>query len=287
MNYKGYKIIPQVNITQMFSMFLKHFDKSYSFSGEYHNFWECVYVISGNICASGDERVYHLNPGDIIFHKPMELHKFYIDNPAGATLFIFSFSMDGNLCDVLKNSVFSLSEKQQRVIESLIEYVSGKPGTAQGKTEVQYISRFHSIPTYSQMVSVYLYRLFLLLAENGSSAPLLATSDAITFGNIVTYMHDHISENLSVDDIAEHICLSTTSLKRIFGRYAGMGVHKYFMQMKISYASSLLKEGKTVTETAEALGFSEQSYFSKVYKQLSGVSPSAVKYLSKETTNNG
>lgn len=273
MNYPSYKINEYVKIPEMFSLFRQHFNSDYSFGGEYHNFWECVYVINGSICASGDERVYSLNAGDIIFHKPMELHKFHISSPHGASLFIFSFSLGGDACNVLANRVFCLSEKQKSVLHSLLDYLT-KNTLSTNAAFTDYIPHLYSSPTYSQAVSAHLCGLFLMLCENGSSAPVLTTSDAVIFGNAVTFLQKHICEPLSVDEIAQACCVSDTGLKRIFSKYAGMGVHKYFMQMKINKASSLLKDGMNVTEVAEALGFSEQSYFSKVYKKQTGFSPS-------------
>ena len=63
--WKSYKIVDEIKITQMFSMFEQKKGKEFSSPGEMHDFWECMYVIDGNICASGDERVYHLGVNDI------------------------------------------------------------------------------------------------------------------------------------------------------------------------------------------------------------------------------
>ena len=96
----------QIHIESFFSFFETHYDNGYNFPGETHNFWECVYVLDGSICVSGDERVYNLSKDEIIFHKPLELHKFYVNGDAGATLLIFSFSLTGTLAEALKNMVF-------------------------------------------------------------------------------------------------------------------------------------------------------------------------------------
>ncbi|MBQ7573125.1 MAG: AraC family transcriptional regulator, partial [Clostridia bacterium] len=42
-------------------------------------------------------------------------------------------------------------------------------------------------------------------------------------------------------------------------------------------ATELLNDGKSVTETAEILGFSSQAHLSKVYKKMMGKSPSQIK----------
>ena len=97
--WQPFKIDLLIQIETLYSMFQKHYHKNFVFNGEVHDFWECLYVDEGNIQVSGDERVYALTAGDIIFHKPMELHKFSVENENGATLFIFSFTLDGKLTD--------------------------------------------------------------------------------------------------------------------------------------------------------------------------------------------
>lgn len=276
MEYKKYHIDKVIEITDMVSIFKQTYNADSVFPGEYHDFWECVYVVSGSICAAGDERVYYLNSGDIIFHKPMEFHRFNINNSDGAVLFIFSFSMEGELCASFEDRVFSLTERQRGILGLLMDYVSdyGEADGAENFRKTDYMPGFWRCATYPQTVSVYLQRLFLMLCEDGSAAPAATTSDSLIFRSIVLFMQEHIRENFSVDELAACFCLSKSALKRIFGKFTGIGIHKYFIQMKINEASRLLDGGMNVTETAEYLGFSEQAYFSKVYKKSTGASPS-------------
>ena len=65
----AYTIREQIRITDMYSLFQAHFHRGYAFPGETHNFWECLYVMNGEACVSGNERVYNLSDGSIIFHK--------------------------------------------------------------------------------------------------------------------------------------------------------------------------------------------------------------------------
>ena len=74
----AYQIKEPLVIDAFYSFFKLHYNNDYRFDGELHDFWECVYVIDGSIRASGDNRVYDLVKGDIIFHKPMEMHKFSV-----------------------------------------------------------------------------------------------------------------------------------------------------------------------------------------------------------------
>ena len=56
-----------------------------------------------------------------------------------------------------------------------------------------------------------------------------------------------------------------------------MGVMAYFNKMKIESAQNLIKNGMTVQETANMLGFSNQNYFSTVFKRITGKSPTFYK----------
>lgn len=89
-------------------------------------------------------------------------------------------------------------------------------------------------------------------------------------------MREKICDKPSIEEIALNSSVSVSSLKRIFSHYAGMGIHKYFLTLKIKKATEMLLEGSSVTEVAEALNFSSQGYFTKTYKRETGVLPSEI-----------
>lgn len=259
--WQSYKIDEAIKITEMFSLLEPFYDKDFVFKGEKHNFWECVIVLRGDICASADERVYRLKANEIIFHKPLELHKFYIDNPYGAQLLIFSFSMEGNNTEFFKNKVFNLNSAQIKILNSFLDYLHTKD--------------LNSSSIYSQLTVTYIYQLFLSLMENEYA--LVPTvdrkGDIKTFYLAVGYMNNRIGEKLTLSDIAKQHNTSETSLKRIFKKYAGMGVHEYFISLKINSAIKMLLNGESVSTTGEKLGFSSQGYFSLAFKRETGFSP--------------
>ena len=73
-------------IKSFVAAFKKKFENEYYFVGEMHNFWELVYVTEGSLFVSEDNRIYKLNEGDIIFHKPMEFHKIWVEKDTGIIL---------------------------------------------------------------------------------------------------------------------------------------------------------------------------------------------------------
>lgn len=271
----------QIHIENLYTLFKKHCDSNYSFNGEVHDFWECLYVIDGDIQVSGDERIYALTAGDIIFHKPMELHKFSVENEKGATLFIFSFSLNGRLQDYFRNSVFTLNREQRQIIYDLIYYIEGKSAEYEAKDKHQEFHRFF-LPAeesefYLQRVVYYIYQLFLSIADNGTAAHSIRTPETKLFKDAVRFMQNNVSESLTVNDIAKHSNISQSGLKRTFSKFAGMSVHKYFLSLKLNAAINLLQSGKTVAEVTDILNFSSQSYFSAAFKREIGTPPSKFK----------
>ncbi|MBQ6999219.1 MAG: helix-turn-helix transcriptional regulator [Clostridia bacterium] len=275
-NRKTYKVEPQIGIKSFYSFFKRYYKNGFHFGGEIHDFWECVYVVDGSIQASGDGKVYDLFAGDIIFHKPLEMHKFSVTYESGATLMIFSYTLSGELAPYFKNKVFSLSNKQQGIIDDLLEFADTKTNIVKDNYE-HYLFASKNSPTYLQRVATYIEQLFLSLADDGSTTSSLKTPEAIVFRTASRYMKNNIDSNVSVTDIAKACSISESGLKRIFTKYAGISVHKYFLNLKLSAASKLLQDGKNVTEVTDLLGFSSQSYFSAAFKRETGKPPSKVK----------
>ncbi len=279
--WTSYKTKNTLYINEMYSFFNEDCEKGYDFQGESHNFWECLYVKEGTVCVSADERVYNLEKGDIIFHKPLEFHKFYVDKDDGAKITVFSFSLGGELSNYFCNKVFTLSDSQRKIFTDLLGYMQAKTDETDIPPEIHGTIRFlypfkHS-KTYSQTVVCYIYQLFLSLADNGTIAEISDSPDAALFKKAVDYMSSNICNQVSIAEIAKLCSISSAGIKRIFNKFAGIGVHKYFLQLKIKAAAELLQGGASVSETAEKLGFSSQGYFSAAFKRETGKSPSEIR----------
>ncbi|MDY3304518.1 MAG: AraC family transcriptional regulator [Clostridia bacterium] len=296
MKFPAYKIIDKLYIEELYSVFLVKYQSGFKFLGECHNFWECMYVSKGSIKVSADERVYNLQNGNIIFHKPMELHKINVDNKNGANAFIFSFKFDGDEANNFKNKVFSLNDEQKNIINQFTDYVCRNMTEYgfevypdYGKTfDYDHMYKIYQMPlqqsmTYRHMSQTYIYQLLLSLSKDNTITDSIITRDSIIFKKAVTYMNDSVSHQIYVTDIAKKLNISVSQLKRIFLKHSGLSVHKYFLKLKFKFASKLLKTGLSVTEVSEKLGFSSQSYFSSSFKREMGFYPSSIKeYQSDE-----
>jgi len=89
---------------------------------------------------------------------------------------------------------------------------------------------------------------------------------------------DFIAKNynrpITVNDIAKHVNLSKSRLYRIFLQHAYVSPHQYLAEYRVSEAQNMLeKRSGSVKEIAQAVGINDALYFSKLFKQQTGKSP--------------
>ena len=88
------------------------------------------------------------------------------------------------------------------------------------------------------------------------------------------YISEHLAHPARMKEIAELTGLSESQFGRAFKLSMGISPHKWLIGMRISEAQELLKEGKlSLAEIAIVTGFAEQSHFTRVFKEIVGVSP--------------
>ena len=111
-----------------------------------------------------------------------------------------------------------------------------------------------------------------LSPESNQFFPISSTQKSIN--EMIAYIQEHIHENITVTDLAKHFYLHPDYLSRLFKSHAHISVSHYITLQKISSAQSLLREGYTVTQVQEKLGYSSYAYFFKAFKKNTGISPS-------------
>lgn len=94
------------------------------------------------------------------------------------------------------------------------------------------------------------------------------------------YIEEHVTEHLSLNEVAAVFAISPNYLSQLFKKYNDIGYNDYVTQCKIDEARKLLASGEyKVYEVAEMLGFVSAFYFSKVFKKVVGVPPT--EYMQK------
>jgi len=89
------------------------------------------------------------------------------------------------------------------------------------------------------------------------------------------YLLRHLTNDVSLSDVAAHLQVSNGHLAHTFKRVAGQSLFTYFRQLRLEQAKlQLLNSEKNITEIAVACGFSSSTLFCRNFKKYSGYTPS-------------
>jgi AraC-like DNA-binding protein len=91
-------------------------------------------------------------------------------------------------------------------------------------------------------------------------------------------MESNVYGTLNLSNISEQIGISSSRLNEIFKTYTGMTPYQFYIHIKIHKAEGLLEqENVSVKEVAFKMGFEDPYYFSRLFKNKTGVAPSVWK----------
>lgn len=97
-------------------------------------------------------------------------------------------------------------------------------------------------------------------------------SDAIY--RIMEYVKLNYSEKITLEEIASYVHLSPSHISGMFRKETGQTISAYVSHIRIEKSKALLREpGVPIAEIAGLCGFEDQSYFTRVFKKQTGISP--------------
>lgn len=257
-------------IKALYTAFEAEYDSNYYFNGEYHNFWEMVIVLDGELGVTAGSDLFILKKGQAILHEPMEFHRLWSEGNSHPKIVIFSFSAVS--MPKYSSKIFEI-EDLEIPVEILKDIYSAFKTEYVSIVDIKDRDNIHYQVTLKKLEIFILHTISQKIRKNDT----VKSQPAKNYSTIVNVMENNIDKNLSVREIADLCNMSEINLKKTFSRYSGMGVMAYFNQLKITASISMLKNGMTVQEAANALGFSNQNYFSTVFKRITGHPPTYYK----------
>lgn len=99
------------------------------------------------------------------------------------------------------------------------------------------------------------------------------SSEHQRLATVLDYIEAHLTENISLADLAIHTGLSKFHFSRLFKQTIGISPHKYLIKRRIEQATQGLKQGQAISQVAHQFGFSDQSHFTRAFKQVQGCTP--------------
>lgn len=248
------------------------------FEYHYHDFNKIIIFIKGNVTYMIEGKAYKLKPWDLLIIGQGQIHKPIIDSKEEYERFIIWFDP----AMVSKHSrdhtnllmCFELAARREINLmrisnDSLIKI----------KNIVQELIEAEQEPAFGHDVlkSALLLQLLIILNRLFVREEAITHSQDILYDKniteVLTYINQHLNEDLSIPVLASKCFLSKYHLMRKFKSYTGYTLHQYILQKRLYRAKSMLSNGESMTTISQKAGFNDYSTFVRAFKKEFGLSP--------------
>ena len=121
-----------------------------------------------------------------------------------------------------------------------------------------------------------LYLFLGALMEEPGSGSVRQTTARQYVDKAARYISHNFSRDITIEDIADFVGISPSHLYRVFSQELGIPPTRFLTSYRINEACALLRgSGMSVSEVAASAGFRDPLYFSRVFKKIKGISPTA------------
>lgn len=233
----------------------------------YHGFFEIYFFIDGDIEYFVEDKSYKLEKGDIIITPPYVYHRaissknmYYYDR--------YILKISANYIDGIfgKNSMFYINDKKSNLIRTSAEEQEKLKMIFDDLDMVEKDSRFAEIECRA-----YVSLLFSIMAKSIKQYNRL---NSTLIQDVIEYINNHITEDISLDKISESFHFNKFYLLREFKKYTNVTIYNYITNKRIILAKNLMANGVAIGEAASKSGFNSYANFYKAFVKVTGCKPS-------------
>lgn len=273
MDYSQYNLEKTGYLKEDFRLFHINDQTKKDFSYHYHDFHKIIFFISGKVTYHIEGKAYHLKPRDILLVSQGAIHKPEIDPSVPYERYIF-WIRDDLSCQELNTCFqkandrsFNLVRADSALQERLKDLLPEIEQTLQNKHFGDTVLRN---ALFTQFM-IYINRIFL---RTSSSPDKKTYSSDTQVEQLLKYINRNLSENLSIDQLANRFFFSKYHMMRKFKNETGYTIHNYITSKRLLMARSLISQGMPVMKAAQASGFHDYTTFVRAYKKQFGKAPS-------------
>lgn len=233
-----------------------------------HDFTEILFILKGHGTVYVNDEEREITGGDIIIYNAHARHYEVSDaqNPLEAQFIAFDKL---EITDLLPNCLLpphydflyhtgDMYEIFRNYFQTITDETSGK--------EQFFIEIAQNA---SRTLVMYLFR---LINRVRGTSDILEKSKALTAA--LRYINEHFTEDINLALIAEKCFVNKYHLAHLFSKYQNITVGKYLFNKRMEEAKRLLLfSAFTVADVAQNAGFSDSSYFCRVFKKETGLTP--------------
>lgn len=236
------------------------------------NCFEIAFLASGNISFYMGGRTFNLSGGDAFITFPNELHSTNSIPMSAGELYYIKLDFVHN-----KNVLF-LSEQYAYHIQERLKRIKSRNIKTDNDNTLKSIQHAFGLcqrknPYYAALCIT----MFLEQLLEFSESPFCALTPDI--GAALNWIYDHLTEDISLEELARISNLSESQFKHKFKKQMGSSPRDFINHEKIIYSTKIMGEKGKITDLAYDLGFSSSNYFATVFKKYTYMTPT--EYLNR------
>jgi AraC-like DNA-binding protein len=287
------KLVRKIDVTGIYTIHYFKYGLNFRFEEEKHDFWELMYIDSGNAIIVSNGKKIKLKQGEAFLHEPNSSHTIYTNNEF-ANSAIISFECKNQDLSSLSGSVLTFSEFDKLLLNKLINEAKLSFSDKLNDLYLKKMSKKSVTPfAYGQLIKNCIELLLISqlrmkedLPQMDKISSISPVSDKIV-ESILQILQEKLeqSANVNLEEISLELKFSKSHIKTQFKKIMGVSILQYFIGLKMDKAKKLLSQQKyTISEISDILGFSSVYYFSRQFKLYTNMSPT--KYVNSINADN-
>ncbi len=282
--YFYHKIENIIVVRQIVTLGYFEFERDFSTAGETHDFWEIVYADKESIVCTADREQIALSEGELLFHRPNQFHALAANGKTAPNVFVVSFVCKSEAMRFFEDKKITVPQKYRSFLYSMIE--EGKktfdipfPDPYAKKIELRGAPTLGGLQLIKNTLELFLINLMRSLTETEQGNRTFLQKEELEnqpISDILQLLSERVYERITMDEVCRRSGYSRAYVFREFKRATGQSVMEYFNRLKVEKAKQLLRERRmSVAQIAERLAFDTPNYFSKVFRRITNMTPTA------------
>lgn len=227
--------------------------------------FEIFMLLNGDVDYVVEGNKFHVNPYDIVLVNNDELHRSIVKNHSSFDCILLSINLDffiKNNCNDFTDMVFNRKIGTNNVIPAETVIASG------------IYDIYMKLEKYSQEEPVCLTVVKSVIIEllYNLNKQVIKSSDSNynqkNIKNIIQYINNNLTEDLSLDLIANHFFLTKQYLCKTFKSNTGFTIKNYISYKRIVLVRELYSSGMTISEACMRAGFNDYSNFYRTFTKM-------------------
>lgn len=277
MDYIRTNLETPLKVDGIYTIHYFEYTKDFSYSGEFHNFWEIVYADKQRVVITADATELTLEAGQLYIHRPNEFHKIRCDGTRAANSVVISFDCECPELFSAAGKVITCSNEEKQLLGTIVSEAADAFSTPLGSPYTNKMEKSATAKFATEQIIKHCIELLMINLIRGNITETKTSTDKQNklLMEICEYLKSNVDKPLMFEDIRKRFNVSASVIKRLFKSTLGCGIMEHFMRLKIDNAKQLIRENEmNFTEISEHLAFSSPQYFSSAFKRISGMSPS-------------